>query len=124
MLPPAVGRPLATDTAVTPGMARTRDESCSKKACLAPARMIGLPNKGHLGVGADADAALVDPARRFVRATFAGGRPIMLEGVVVGSGGTVATTARRERAIRAAGLPVEVVDLRRSALYRPAALAG
>ena len=85
--------------------------------------MLGLERKGQLGVGADADAALVDPARRRVRATFAGGRPIMLEGLVIGSGGTVATTVRGQRAVRAAGLPVEVVDPARSALYRPAAIA-
>jgi hypothetical protein len=94
-----------------------------RKACLAPARMIGLDQKGHLGVGADADAALIDQSRRRVRATIAGGLPIMLHGVVVGSGGTLVTTARGERSARRTGLPVRVVDLERSALYRPEAIA-
>jgi predicted amidohydrolase len=93
-----------------------------RKACLNPARMLGLDRKGHLGVGADADAALVDPSRRRVRATFAAGEPVMLDGVVVGSGGMVLTTARGERAVRAAGLEAEVVDLARSGLYRPQAM--
>lgn len=88
-----------------------------QKAALTPARMLGLDRKGHLGVGADADCAIVDVARRTVKATIAGGRPICLDGVIVGSGGTVVTTARGERAVRQSGLPVEVVDLARSGLY-------
>jgi hypothetical protein len=89
------------------------------KASLAGARMIGLDRKGHLGVGADADCAIVDLARRTVKTTVAGGRPICVDGVVVGSGGTIVTTARGERAVRQSGLPVEVVDLARSGLYAP-----
>lgn len=90
------------------------------KASLAPARLLGLERKGHLGVGADADCALVDQATRRVRTTIAGGQPICIDGVVVGSGGTVVTTARGERAVRKWGLPVEVIDLSRSGLYDPA----
>ena len=51
--------------------------------------------------------------------TIAGGQPICVDGVVVGSGGTVVTTARGERAARQWGLPVEVVELARSGLYAP-----
>jgi hypothetical protein len=94
-----------------------------EKASLAGARMLGLERKGHLGVGADADCALVDVATRAVRATIAGGRPICLNGVVVGSGGTVVTTARGERAVRQRGLPVELLDLGRSGLYAPETMA-
>jgi hypothetical protein len=90
-----------------------------QKAALAPARMIGLDRKGHLGIGADADCAIVDVATRKVRVTIAGGKPICLDGVVVGSGGTAVTTARGERAARRWGLPVEIVDLARSGLYAP-----
>jgi hypothetical protein len=95
-----------------------------RKACLTPARMLGLDRKGQLGVGADADCTLVDLAARRARTTIAGGRPICIDGVVVGSGGTVVTTARGERAVRATGLPVQVVDLRRSGLYAPEALTA
>jgi hypothetical protein len=87
------------------------------KAALAPARMLGLDRKGHLGVGADADCAIVDVARRTVKATIAGGQPICLDGVIVGSGGTVVTTARGERAVRQAGLAAVVIDLAQSGLY-------
>jgi len=90
-----------------------------QKASLAPARMLGLDRKGHLGVGADADCTLVDLATRTVKATIAGGAPIALDGVVVGSGGTLITTARGERTVRQSGLAYEVVDLARSGLYAP-----
>lgn len=95
-----------------------------RKASLNPARMLGLERKGHLGVGADADVALVDQQRRAVKATFAAGRPIVVDGIVVGSGGTIVTTARGERAVRATGVAVEVVDLARSAFYEPTRLHG
>ena len=90
-----------------------------QKASLAPARMLGLDRKGHLGLGADADCAILDAATRTVKATIARGRPICLDGVIVGSGGTVVTTARGDRAVRQTGLPVEVVDLARSGLFAP-----
>jgi hypothetical protein len=90
-----------------------------RKACWAPARMLGLFEKGQLGVGADADAALINPHTRQVKATFAAGQPIAIDGVVVGHGGTVITTAAGERAIRGAGLPAKLVDLRQSAFYEP-----
>jgi imidazolonepropionase-like amidohydrolase len=93
-----------------------------RKACLTPARMLGLPKKGQLGVGADADCTLVDLATRRARTTVAGGRPICIDGVVLGSGGTIVTTARGERAVRATGLPVQVVDLKQSGLYAPDAI--
>jgi hypothetical protein len=84
--------------------------------------MLGLDRKGHLGVGADADCTIVDVSRRTVKATIAGGAPICIDNVVVGSGGTVVTTARGERAVRRTGLPVEVVDLARCGLYAPDAM--
>ncbi|MCC6179545.1 MAG: amidohydrolase family protein [Chloroflexi bacterium] len=90
-----------------------------RKASLAPAWMLGLTRKGHLGVGADADTVPVDPTARRVKATLAAGRPICVDGIIVGSGGTVVTTARGERAVRRAGLAAHVIDLRRAGLYRP-----
>ena len=95
-----------------------------RKASLAPARMLGLTCKGHLGVGADADAVLVDPVARRAKTTFAGGRPICIDGVVVGAGGTVVTTERGERAVRSFGLPTLVIEPERMGLYAPELVAG
>ena len=79
--------------------------------------MLGLPRKGQLGVGADADCAIVDPVARQARVTIANGPPICIDGAGRGLGGTVVTTARGEAAVRARGLPVQVVDLKRSGFY-------
>ena len=75
-------------------------------------------------MGADADCTLVDLSTRTAKATIAGGAPIALDGVVVGSGGTPITTARGERTVRQCGLAYEVVDLARSGLYAPERMTG
>jgi hypothetical protein len=62
------------------------------KACLEPARMLGLASKGHLGPGADADIAIVDPVTATPTAVIADGKVILRDGHVSGSGGRVVTT--------------------------------
>jgi hypothetical protein len=52
------------------------------KCCLAPARMLGLPQKGHLGPGADGDVVVVDPNSHEAELTVCGGRIVMANGVV------------------------------------------
>ena len=82
-----------------------------------PSRMFGLLNKGHFSPGADADVTIVDPAAGKAVRTFVAGRPVLVDGQVVQTGGTVLTTAVGERAARETGLPVEVIDLNESKLY-------
>jgi hypothetical protein len=65
-----------------------------RKACLNAARMFGLESKGHLGSGADADVAVIDPAQRKPTWVFANGQVVVRSGTVVGRGGRVATTPR------------------------------
>src|SRR5450755_118427 len=48
----------------------------------APARMLGLPHKGHLGVGADADVAVYTPGAD-VKAMFELPRYVLKNGVLV-----------------------------------------
>jgi dihydroorotase-like cyclic amidohydrolase len=50
------------------------------KACVNPAQMLGLPTKGHLGTGADADLIVVDPLTG--RAEW-----VLANGQVAGAGG-------------------------------------
>lgn len=88
------------------------------KASLAPARLLGLPRKGHLGEGADADLTVIDMAESRVRSTIVGGRIVMHAGQVFGSGTTVLTTERGASAVEGAGLAAEVVDLAQSGFYR------
>ncbi len=88
-----------------------------RKIAWTPARVLGLPGKGHLGPGADADITVVDPAARRAATTIAGGRIVMHEGVVFGSGTRFLTTPRGEAAVRGGGCEPVVIDLAESGFY-------
>lgn len=87
------------------------------KCCRAPARMLGLPNKGHLGPGADADVVVADPNSHQAVLTVADGKVVMINGLVVGTGGTIITTARGRKALQTRGIPAKVADLAESLFY-------
>jgi amidohydrolase family protein len=89
-----------------------------QKASWTPARMLGLPRKGQLGVGADADVTVLDLERGIATMSFAGGRPLMIDGVPVADGGTLLVTEAGEAAGRASGVGYEVVDPRESLMYQ------
>ncbi len=74
------------------------------KACHHPEIMLGLPAKGHLGPGADADIAIVDPVTATPSWVLAHGEVIVRDGQVVGRGGRVATTPAGMAFVREAGL--------------------
>lgn len=90
----------------------------AEKLSAAPADMLGLKAKGHLGEGADADVTVVDPVAGMAYMTVAAGQLIMLDGVVIGQGGTVITTAEGTRAVEKTGVSSCPADLERSRLYR------
>jgi hypothetical protein len=75
-----------------------------KKACLDPARMLGLEQKGHLAPGADADVAVVDRSTRTARWVIAHGDVIVDSGRVVGKGGRIATTPAGVAYLQNAGI--------------------
>lgn len=89
------------------------------KASYAPSRMLGLRDKGHLGIGGDADIVVFDLERKRVCHLLVAGQLVMTEGLVVGRGGTFLTTAAGAAAVAAHGLPARVLDLTESLLYRP-----
>lgn len=72
------------------------------KASTAGARMLGLKDKGHLGLGADADITVLDMAAGRAAMTIVGGKVVMAHGVVYGTGGTIITTPRGEATVKAA----------------------
>ena len=87
------------------------------KLSLNPARTIGLLNKGHFSEGADGDVTIVDPDRGKAVMSLVNGEPIMINGRVVGKGGTWIVTAQGEKAAQNSGLAYEVLDLEGSKLY-------
>ncbi|HAW44727.1 MAG TPA: amidohydrolase [Sutterella sp.] len=80
------------------------------KTSLNPARMLRLENKGHLSVGADADLSVYDFASQRPKAAFVDGRPIMLDGKILGKAGNVICTERGKDAIAARGFKAIVTD--------------
>jgi predicted amidohydrolase len=89
-----------------------------RKASLEPARMLALPGKGQLGVGADADITVLDLERGCAVVSLVAGDPIMVEGRVVGSGGVLLTTEAGAEIARRAKLRYQVVDPAGGLMYR------
>ncbi len=75
-----------------------------------PARMLGLKNKGTLGVGADADITVLDRGANKAFMGLAGGRIIMYAGHVTGARGTALTLSQGRAHVESEGLRVEVID--------------
>ncbi len=88
-----------------------------QKTSWMPAEILGLPDKGHLGRGADGDVTVVDPGRCRPVMSFNGGRLIMHRGAVVGDDTTIITTEHGRRAIEELNLRAYVADMRDGIFY-------
>ncbi len=86
-------------------------EDLVRKASLNPARMLGLPGKGHLTPGADGDIAVFDPQSGEALYTLVNGRVCMAHGVCHDGPGTVVTQPEGVEAVRKAGLKTIIADL-------------
>jgi len=84
------------------------------KSSVAPAAMLGLAQKGHLGVEADADVTVLDLETGKAVLGIALGRIIMVNGTVVGSGGTVLTTETNKNRLKNQGVNWQIVDVSQS----------
>lgn len=74
------------------------------------ASMMGLTGKGTLAPGSDADITVIDPVLLRAHMGISGGEIIMLDGVVLGSGGTIITSRAGEPAVKETGLRYVVVE--------------
>ncbi len=83
-----------------------------------PAEILGLKNKGHLSIGADADISVLDLTSQKPVMSLANGVVIMQKGQVCGSGSRMITTPAGEASIRAKGLKTCVVNLEKKPFYR------
>ncbi len=89
-----------------------------KKSSTIPAKMLGLVNKGHLSVGADADITVFDPIKREAVMTVVNGKINCLNGVLTNEDkGAVICTEKGKEAVKAAGLSPYVIDMEKSMLY-------
>ncbi|MDQ1279690.1 MAG: Amidohydrolase [Thermoproteota archaeon] len=87
------------------------------KSSYNPSRMYGLLRKGSMGIGMDADITVLDLERCRAVMGIARGKVIMVDGVVVGRGGTVITTEEGVKTVKATGLPYDIIDTRECGLY-------
>ncbi len=93
-------------------------EDVVKKVSLNPARLYNLVNKGHLGVGADADITIVDLPRSRPVMSFAMGKMIMKDGSIVGKGATMLVTDAASAFCKKNDIAYDVVDVTGSTLYK------
>ena len=89
-----------------------------QKTSYNPARILGLTNKGHFRIGADADISVLDLEGQKPVMSTVNGKVIMVNGYVCGQGSQVITTAAGASYIRAKGLTPYVVDIEQSAFYQ------
>lgn len=75
------------------------------KSSINGAKALGIPSKGHLSVGADADIAILDFERKKTAATICGGKIIMVDGIVTGRGTTIVCDERGEAALKRQNIP-------------------
>jgi dihydroorotase-like cyclic amidohydrolase len=88
-----------------------------RKTSYTPSRILGLPTKGQLQTGCDADITVVDCARRQARMTIVAGQTVMVGGTVCGTGCRIVTTSQGAAAVRSRGLQPIIIDPAESAFY-------
>lgn len=81
------------------------------------AKMLGLRDKGHLGVGADADLTVLDMAKGRAAMTIVGGKVIMAHGIIHGTGGRFYTTPAGEANLKKLGYDYAIVRPEEMLLY-------
>jgi predicted amidohydrolase len=89
-----------------------------QKTSYNPARILGLKQKGHFQMGADADITVVNLEKQEPVMSLVNGKVIMHHGYVCGKGSQAITTEAGAAFIEAKGLAPVVVDLSQSGFYQ------
>jgi len=89
-----------------------------QKISLTPSRMLGLKNKGHLSIGADADITIFDPDDAKVEIVLIKGKVCMVSGIIFNSPGTLIVTQRGADKLEKQEIPLEVIDLEDSLYFK------
>ena len=85
-------------------------EEFAIKTSLNPAKILGLVNKGHLGIGADADISVLDLQTHGVDMTFSNGKIVNYKGKIFGKGTRFITTLAGRKYVEQKNLDAIVVD--------------
>ncbi|MBU0942930.1 MAG: dihydroorotase family protein [Proteobacteria bacterium] len=109
------GGGIPRNVTVEKGLALVRLEAMTMndfvlKASYNPAKILGLVNKGHLGIGADADMTVVDVNTLRPVMTFNKGKTVMYKGRVFAGRTTMITTPAGKRNVESFGLNALLVD--------------
>ena len=89
-----------------------------QKSSYNPSRILGLSQKGHFRLGADADITVLDLDKQEAVMSLVNGGVIMHHGYVCGKGSQAVTTQAGVSFIRSKGLTPVIVDLEQSAFYQ------
>jgi len=82
-----------------------------QKISLTPSRMLGLKNKGHFSIEADADITIFDPDNAEVEIVLIKGRVCMVSGIIFNYPGRLIVTERGAKKIEKGGVPYEIINL-------------
>jgi len=82
-----------------------------KKISLTPSKMLGLNNKGHLSIGADADITVFDPDNTKVEIVLIKGKVCMVSGIIFNQPGRLIVTLRGANKLKKQEIPTEIIDL-------------
>lgn len=89
-----------------------------RKSSLNPARILGLFNKGHFKLGADADITVVNLDCQQPVMTMVNGKVIMYKGLIHKHDSRIITTAAGEKTIRNQGFEPIVIDIEKTCFYQ------
>lgn len=88
------------------------------KSSYSAACLMGLKNKGHLSVGADADITVIDYQSQKPIHAFSYGKAVLFNEKVVGEKGRIITTPQGEKSVKQSGLDCITVNIEELMAYR------